>query len=323
MTSFSLGINNCFAVKRWPEPDAWARLIHDDLGMRLVQHSLDLVDLDAPARERRAQAAQLRAACARHDLILHSTFTGLAAYSSNLLLHPDPDARRRAVRWYQKVIDFTAEAGAGSTGGHVGAFSVADFADPARQASLEEELRDSLSALAEYGRTRGLTSLMIENLAASREPSTMHGVRSLLHAGDAARVPIVLCLDIGHQCVAGTTGDERDPYEWLQAFATAVHIVQIQQSDANADHHWAFTDEHNREGRIDAGRVLSALASAGDTDIALVLEIIPPFEQADDDVLADLVTSAAYWRQHLDETSTRRGVRSAPDQPALRAGRSR
>jgi D-erythrulose 1-phosphate 3-epimerase len=321
MSSFTLGINNCFAVKRWPEPDAWARLIRDDLGISLVQHSLDLVDLDAPAGELAAQAAQLRATCAHHDLTLHSTFTGLAAYSSNLLLHPDRDARLRALRWYRNVIDFTADAGAGATGGHVGAFSVEDFANPARRVYLESELRESLSTLAEYARQRGLTSLMIENLAAAREPSTMAGVRSLLDAGDAARVPIVLCLDVGHQCVAGTTGADRDPYEWLRAFGTAVHIVQIQQSDTTADHHWAFTPEHNREGRIDAGRVLSTLAEAGATDIALVLEIIPPFEQADGDVLADMVASAAYWRQHLSDTSSRRGI--APDEPVARAGGSR
>jgi len=57
MTSYRLGINTCFAVKRWPQPERWARLVRDELRLDLVQHSLDLVDLDAPAAEADDQAA--------------------------------------------------------------------------------------------------------------------------------------------------------------------------------------------------------------------------------------------------------------------------
>ena len=42
-----LGINTCFAVKRWPRPRDWAPIVRWQLGLSLVQHSLDLVDLDA------------------------------------------------------------------------------------------------------------------------------------------------------------------------------------------------------------------------------------------------------------------------------------
>ena len=42
-----LGVNTCFAVKRWPRPADWAPIVRDRLGLGLVQHSLDLVNLDA------------------------------------------------------------------------------------------------------------------------------------------------------------------------------------------------------------------------------------------------------------------------------------
>ena len=35
-----LGINTCFAVKRWPLPEDWAPIVRDELGLQLVQHSL-------------------------------------------------------------------------------------------------------------------------------------------------------------------------------------------------------------------------------------------------------------------------------------------
>ena len=299
MTTYRLGINTCFAVKRWPQPESWARLVRDELGLDLVQHSLDLAELDTPPHVLTGQADRLRAACASAGLTLHSTFTGLAAYSSNLLLHPDPAARERARAWYRQVVGFTAAAGAGSTGGHVGGYSIDDWRNPVRRRQLWTELGESLADLAGYARDQGLSCLMAENLAAAREPSTLQMLSSLLTDGDEAHVPITLCLDVGHQCVPGTTGQDRDPYAWLELLGARTTVVQLQQTDGKADHHWPFTSEHSAAGIIDAQKVLAALDRSGATDVALILEIIPPFEQDDDQALADIRQSAEYWRDAL------------------------
>ena len=299
MSSYRLGINTCFAVKRWPEPERWTEVVRDRLGLDLVQHSLDLVDLDAPWPLVRRQAAAVRAACERAGLELHSTFTGLAAYSSNLLLHPDPELRDRAESWYRQAIAFTAAAGARATGGHVGAYSVADWDDPARRDALGAELRATLGRLAAAARSAGLQELYVENLAAAREPSTMDGVSLLLTEGDEQHVPVVLCLDVGHQCAPGTVGADRDPYAWLERLGARAPVVQLQQSDPEADHHWPFTGERNAAGRIDADRVLSALDTSSVPGTTLVLEVIPPFEQDDDEVLEELEESVTYWREAL------------------------
>ena len=299
MTSYRLGINTCFAVKRWPQPERWARLVRDELGLDLVQHSLDLVDLDAPVAAVTDQATRLQAACEGAGLALHSTFTGLAAYSSNLLLHPDRTARDRARNWYRRVIGFTSDAGAQSAGGHIGAFSVEDYRDRARRALLWDELRESLAGLAGYARDRGLSSLLAENLAAAREPSTMAMIESLLTDGDPAHVPVMLCLDVGHQCVPGIAGADRDPYAWLERLGARAPVVQLQQTDGRADHHSPFTPETNAAGIIEPAKVLAALDRSGAAGVTLILEMIPPFEQDDDQVLADLRQSAAYWRAAL------------------------
>ena len=307
MTSYQLGINTCFAVKRWPRPERWARLVRDELGLKLVQHSLDLVELDTSPADVSDQAVWLRAACAAGGLTLHSTFTGLAAYSSNLLLHPDRSARDRARNWYRRVIEFTAAAGAESTGGHLGALSVDDWRHPVRRRRLWDELRDSLTELTEYAYSQGLTSLMAENLAAAREPSTLAGLSSLLTEGDEKHVPVVLCLDIGHQCVPGTSGADRDPYEWLEQLGARAPVVQLQQSDGIADHHWPFTPQTSKAGVIEAKRVLAALDRSGAEEVALILEIIPAFEQDDDQALSDLRESVEYWRAGLYDHESSRG----------------
>jgi len=299
MTTFRLGINTCFAVKRWPRPADWAALVRDEFGLDLVQHSMDLVDLEAGRADLDRQAADLRDSCAAAGLALHSTFTGLAAYSANLLLHPDPGRRVRARELLKLMIDFTAAAGAQSFGGHVGAYSVADWRDPGRRDELWRGLRADLSKLAAHARGAGLTSLMVENLASAREPATIDAVRSLLAPGDDQHVPVVACLDVGHQCVPGSSGDDADPYAWLQRLGASAPVVQLQQSDASADHHWPFTPETNEIGRLRADLVLRALEASGAGEVALILEVIHPFEADDDQVIDDLRASVRYWRNAL------------------------
>jgi len=299
MTRYTLGVNNCFAVKRWPEPEAWATIVRDAMGLDVVQHSLDLVELSGPPALWRSQAQRVKDTCARFGLTLHSSFTGLAAYSSNFLLDPDVAVRQQAEAWYRSAIAFTAAAGGRATGGHVGAFSVTDWRDATRRREREQDLINSLHRLAADARTAGLAELYVENLAAAREPSTMDGVARLLTDGDASHVPIKLCLDVGHQCVPGTSGAERDPYAWLERLGSKAPVVQLQQSDAEGDHHWPFTPALNARGRIDADRVLAALDRSGADEVFLILEVIPPFEQDDDQVLDDMVASARYWRDAL------------------------
>jgi D-erythrulose 1-phosphate 3-epimerase len=294
-----LGINTCFAVKRWPRPEDWGPIVRERLGLELVQHSLDLVDLQAFDAGVTVETDALRNTCRANGLELASTFTGLAAYSANLLLHPDASARQSARRWYESAIRFTGAVGGIATGGHVGAFSVADWADLQRRRERWEDLRAALAALAESARTAGLEYLLVENLASAREPSTMAMIRELLAPGNREQVAVRLCLDVGHMCVPGTAGVDGDPYAWLRALGPQAPIVQLQQSDADGDHHWPFTPEMNRRGRIDAGRTIDALADAAVESADLVLEVIPPFEQEDASVLDDLVASVAYWRDAL------------------------
>ena len=293
-----LGINSCFAVKRWPLASDWGSLVRDRLKLRLVQHSFDLVD---PVTD---TGGAFRAASSELGLDVHSTFTGLAAYSSNLLLHPAPEARATAEAWYRWAIAWTAEAGGVATGGHVGAFSVPDWVDPETRRARWADLHAALDRLARDARTAGLDHLLVENLAAAREPSTMAQIRDLVTEGDDSRAPVRLCLDVGHMCVPGTTGPDRDPYAWLRSVGSLATVVQLQQSDADGDHHWPFTGDRNAIGRIDADRTIDALGESGVDSCALILEVIPSFEQPDGDVVDDLVASVDYWRDALD----RRGV---------------
>src|SRR5262249_60164839 len=107
----------------------------------------------------------LRGRCAHAGLRLDSPCTGLAAYSANLLLHPGRGRRARARDWYQRIIGFTAAAGALSTGGHIGAYSVADWRNPSRRDELWHALRTALDVLAADASAAGPGLLMGRKLA--------------------------------------------------------------------------------------------------------------------------------------------------------------
>ncbi len=292
-----LGINTCFAVKRWPRPADWAPIVRDRLGLDLVQVSLDLVDVTQSEESLARLVDEHLEAAARHGIRIHSVFTGIAGYSSNLLLHPDERERDAAERWYERAIAFTARLGAESVGGHVGAYSVPDWADAERRSTLWEELKVRLSRLASAAHSRGLEGFLIENLAARREPSTMADIESLITDGDDEHVPLQLCLDVGHMCVPGTEGEERDPHAWLRRLGRRAAVIQIQQGDVLGDRHWPFTAEHDEVGRIVPSRVLETLGQA--STAPLIFEIIPAFEAPDDATLADLVESVRRWREAM------------------------
>ena len=147
-----LGINTCFAVKRWPRPDDWARIVRDELGLEVVELSLDLIEDPGAPSSRQSAAGQIRSALDEYGLRAETVFTGLAAYSLNLLMHPDEERRRAAEEWYLGVVDLAGRVGAHGAGGHVGTMSVPDWADEARRAERWAGLQHSLAAIAAAAR---------------------------------------------------------------------------------------------------------------------------------------------------------------------------
>jgi sugar phosphate isomerase/epimerase len=301
-----LGINTCFAVKRWPEPEQWIRIVTQELGLEYCQFSLDLVDpmLDADATRAYADEARRRAADA--GLHIHSSFTGLAAYSWSHLLHPDAALRRAAVQWYERAIAFTAQLGAAGTGGHLGAFSVADAADTLRSQQLLADLREYLQALARRAAESGLDFLLFENMAVPRELG--HNIQEAHWLADISTeggVPLQLCLDVGHPCALHTGTASDDYLTWLKERWPTTPIVHLQQTDHTGDHHWPFTQEYNQRGVVEGLPVIAAIEEwrrwPETSDMYLFLEPIHPFEAEESVVLNDLRESVRYWRAALAE----------------------
>ncbi|HUJ76152.1 MAG TPA: TIM barrel protein, partial [bacterium] len=296
-----LGINNCFAAKRWPEPAAWAAITAKTFKLRSVQFSLDLMDPRADRAVQGAMCEEIRQALSAEGLRLHSTFTGLAAYAQNLLTHPQLGCRLDALDWWDRAIQLSARLGAQVTGGHLGAMSTADFQDSRRREYLLDFLIEALVQLSFRARQEGIQCLLWEPMPILREaPATIRDAVQLHErANKRAAVPIQFCLDLGHQCAVGASGEDRDPYAWLRQIGTLCPCIHLQQTDGKGDRHWPFTAECNRQGIIRPAEVLEALDKSGARDTSLMFEIIHAFEADESQVIADIAESAAYWQSHI------------------------
>ncbi len=115
------GVNLSFCVKRWITPELWAPLVGEDLGLDLVQFSFDLVDPLWPDDLLETLASDIRRQAGANGLTLHSAFIGLAHYTFNQLLHPEPRARDMAEAWLKRAYRFAAKAGITRVGGPLGA----------------------------------------------------------------------------------------------------------------------------------------------------------------------------------------------------------
>ncbi len=291
-----LGLNTCYAVKRWPNPEDWAR-VAADLGVAEVQMSLDLlpVGFDRAIAHRYAQRA--RRAVEAHDLRLHSLFTGLAAYSSTLMLADDLSDRQTAEAWYADIIAISAAAGATGCGGHVGALSVAAASNPARARELRAWELDAMLRLADVAAREGLDHLEFENLAVAREYG--HSIEEAHEIEESLKdsvVPWRLCLDLGHppSLPAGTRS--ASPARWLVETWRNTPVVQLQQSPVGSDHHAPFTAAANATGAVDRDEVIALLREWEVPEVLLFFEIIHAHETPDTTVLDELRESVEFWR---------------------------
>lgn len=293
------GINLSFAVKRWPEPDAWCRIVRETLGLRHVQFTFDLLDPSWPRDLRLAQAKSIRRATLEWDIEVHSAFVGLAAYTYNGLLHPDPAARAAAVDWWRQAVEIASEIGASAVGGPLGGLSVADAADEHRRDGRVQDAIESVVAITEAASDAGLSGFLVEPTPLVREvPHTKEEASWLLDRLEGkTAVPVRYVIDIGHALYQPLYGKDASLETWLTALGDRVGLLHIQNTDFQSDSHWGWPDHR---GLFDVAGFAHQVHAAGLDDIPVFLEVFYPFELADEDVLRNITSSVEHCRQAME-----------------------
>lgn len=299
MVKVYLGWNNCWAVKRWPLPEEWIEICRQ-MNVEYVQFSFDLLDPKTSEPALSNMIRRIKDATSEYGIKIHSTFTGLAAYSMNLLTHPDAGMRADALDWYGRAIEVTSLMDVYVTGGHIAAQSYNDFKNPERKKFIESILIDSVKFLSAYAKSMGLKMLLWEPMPVLREPpATIEDAKRILEAVKDGGVPVRLAIDLGHQCTVHVSEKDANPYSWLRELAALSPVIHMQQTDGKGDRHWPFTEKYNKIGIIDPKKVIEAIEDSGALETYLMLEYIPPFEEDDDRVLENLKESIKYLKDFI------------------------
>lgn len=197
-----LALDNCFASKRWTEPEEWAQ-IAADAGIYYIEASADneCDPLYTTPEALEAWIDKVYKATERTGVRVANLYSGHGTYTTLGLGHPDARIRDHIHhRWLEPMIRTAAALGAG-LGFFCHAFSQAMVADPDRYAAAEAELYARLAELVRYAQALGLPGLSVEQMYSPHQiPWTIEGARRLMRAvyrqGGA---PLYITLDTGHQ----------------------------------------------------------------------------------------------------------------------------
>jgi len=201
------------------------------------------------------------------------------------------------MEWWKRAFDVAAEIGAKVSGGPLGGMSVTDASQPERRERRYQDFLDAVVKLAKFAKAAGLDRLQVECTPLAREvPSSVEMAQRFL--GDLeghCEVPIKLLVDIGHALYQPLYGPEARMPQWLNALGPSVGAFHLQNTDFQSDSHWGWPD--NR-GTFDLAGFAREVRAAGLQNVPAFLEIIYPFELADEVVLANITSSVMHCRRH-------------------------
>ena len=290
------GVNLSFAVKRWVEPPVWAKIVRETLGLELVQFTYDLLDPWWPDDVRRSMTSEVRKATNDWGIQIESAFSGLANYCFDGLLHPDAAGHRASLEWWKRAFDVAAAVGAKASGGPLGGMSVTDATDPKRRDERYHGLLDAVAELARAAQASGIERLQVECTPLAREiPYTVEQAKKFLKDLDGrCEIPVTLLIDIGHALYQPLYGPKANMPEWLNGLGRSIGALHLQNTDFQSDSHWGWPD---KRGLFDVAAFARDVRAAGLEDVPAFLEIIYPFELADETVLASITSSVMHCRR--------------------------
>ncbi|MDR3145047.1 MAG: sugar phosphate isomerase/epimerase [Treponema sp.] len=291
---YRLGINLGFAVNKYAEPEVWARIVREDLGLSYVQFVADLLNPFWPREYIDAQISRIRAATERYGIVVESLFTS-AFTRVNHLMNPDEEARAFWLRWFKDLLDIGRRLGAKNAGSHFGIMTFDTYDNPDKRKYITDEGVRGWQELSFHARERGYDCLIFEPMSVAREmANTVEETRELLDRVNArCGVPLKVCLDVGH----APAPTQRDPYPWIEQLGAESPVIHLQQTVLHRSNHAPFTEDANRTGIITRERVMEAARKGGCTDALFAFEISHR-EHWDTEfrIIRDLRDSVDYFR---------------------------
>jgi sugar phosphate isomerase/epimerase len=201
MSEINLGINNCFAIGRFPEPEVWLGVVKYELGLTHVQFSWDLLDpVIIDDEVLKDKCAHIKKLADGKGITIDTGSTGEVPHKFNALLDPDPGMRRCYLRWFEKMVRAGSLLGVEASGVYLGTLSQRDQESPERKRFLTQVLLEEIAYLTFIEMEEGQQYFLWEPMSIPREPPcTIDETKELIERSNkVSHVPVKLCLDVGH-----------------------------------------------------------------------------------------------------------------------------
>ena len=304
MTEFKLGVDNCFGVKRWPEPEAWLEIIKEKLGLDIVEFDSDFLDPLFISEEVSYKVAdEIKKAAKLSGVFLHNYFTGEMTHCVNLISHPDKRIRKYGMKWVEKAIKLASKLGVKGIGGHFDTIPSSGLKDDKKLKYYKDLIVDNFIHFSELAYNEGHKLLMLEQMYSPSEiPYTIKQTYELIdRINKKSKILVSPVIDVGHTCCQNFphSPEDRDPYNWLREFGSVAEVVHLHQTTSTESCHWHFSDNYNSEGIIEAEKVLDALNESGAKEIYLILEIFFPLNMNDSQVISEMIKTVSYWKEYI------------------------
>jgi sugar phosphate isomerase/epimerase len=303
MAEILLGVNNCFAIGRYPEPQAWLGIVKNELDLEHVQFSYDLLDpviVDDDVFVRKS--LEIKKLADAMGVSIDTAVTGEVVHKFNCLLEPDPEIRSCYMRWFERMVRGAALLGAEGSGVYLGTLSQRDHENHERRAHLIEQLLQEITHLTSVARESSQQYFLWEPMSIPREvPCTIDETKHMIErANEHAHVPVRLCLDVGHGYIRSGDPRDSDAYAWIRELGHLSPVVHMQQTDGKGSRHWPFTEEYNRIGVIEPERIFSAIEDTGIEKTIIIFEFFYSAHAIPDESAVDnLKKSVEYWQKAL------------------------
>lgn len=197
----TLVLDNCFAIKRWVEPETWGPLIKE-LGFDNVEASFDN-EADffySPEWYLDEWFDRVRAVEAELGIRVANFFTGYQTYRTAGLAHPNEKMARHMLEgWVKPAIERLGERGSG-IGFSLHAYPDRVLQDPDLYRSETRKVSELMSEIGGIAKANGGIPVCVEAMYAPHQtPWTIEGTKTFLR--DIYRIdqnPVYTTVDLGH-----------------------------------------------------------------------------------------------------------------------------
>lgn len=196
-----LALDNCFAIKRWVEPESWISLAAK-MGYTSMEASFDneidpLYNTEEYTKE---WLSHLAAAEEKYGVRVQSFYTGYQTYRTAGLAHPNEKVVNQLINhWMKPAISMMGKRG-NDMGVSLHCIPENVMRDPKKYKELHERLYKIYSELGAYAQQNGNVKVCIEAMYAPQQtPWTIEGTKEFLkniYAVDGH--PIYTTVDVGH-----------------------------------------------------------------------------------------------------------------------------